>query len=237
MYPQLTSSGEPSYEGVLSQWVILENNDSSFWHEEAKEYLLDKMIEEEYMDKKDIDIIGFYVYSNICYEFDKDTGLLKLFGEGTMPNYIMGELEWLAEWYNSFENKILNIEIEDGITSIGSFAFYHCQNIKNLNLPNSIRKIGNNAFCGCYSLESIEIPDDIISIDFEAFSNCNKLKEVMLPKGLKQISCDAFAECENLEKIYMSRNTLIVGCIDFYNNNVKTYDNFDDCNAEIIYID
>ena len=226
MYPQLTSSGEPLYEGVLSQWVILENNDSSFWHEEAKEYLLDKMVEEEYIDKKDIDIIGFYVYSDICYEFDKDTGLLKLSGQGSMPNYIIGELEWLAEWYNSFENKILNIEIEDGITSIGSFAFYSCQNIKNLKLPNSIRKIGNNAFCNCYSLESIEIPESVEIIEDMAFETCKSLKEIKLPKGLKIISPEAFQYCESLEKIYMSRNTKI-----------DEYDEFCDCDAEIIYID
>ena len=240
MYPQLTSSGEPLYEGVLSQVVFLENYDSSFWHEEAKEYLIEKMAEEENIDKKDVNWLCFYVYSDISYEFEKETGLLKLFGEGAMPNYIIGDLEWLAEWHDSFNNKILNIEIEEGITSIGSFSFCRCQNIKNLNLPNSIKKIKQSAFSVCSSLESINIPESVEIIEDTVFEECESLKEIRLPKGLKIISSDSFANCENLEKIYMSRNTKITDCMTYDIEdieNAESCNEFYDCDAEIIYID
>lgn len=51
--------------------------------------------------------------------------------------------------------KDISYEVLNGVTSIGSEAFYNCESLKNVVLPNSITFIGDHAFYNCYSLESI----------------------------------------------------------------------------------
>jgi hypothetical protein len=53
---------------------------------------------------------------------------------------------------------VVNISINDNITSIGKFAFYNTKRIKTIDIPKSVLKIGESAFGGMTSLESLTIP-------------------------------------------------------------------------------
>jgi hypothetical protein len=41
------------------------------------------------------------------------------------------------------------------LTSLNTYAFYNCYNLKNLSIPSSLATIGDYAFAGCYRLSSI----------------------------------------------------------------------------------
>ncbi|MCD7797045.1 MAG: leucine-rich repeat domain-containing protein [Clostridiales bacterium] len=49
------------------------------------------------------------------------------------------------------------MEIADGVTSIGSYAFRNCKNLTEVTIPSSVSPIGGNAFYSCSSLATIAI--------------------------------------------------------------------------------
>ena len=76
-------------------------------------------------------------------------GKLKLAGTGEIKNYTAETMPFANN-----VDKITDIEIEEGITSIGDYLFFGCKNLNNkLELPSTITYIGDYAFNG-YSKET-----------------------------------------------------------------------------------
>ena len=73
---------------------------------------------------------------------------------------------------------ITSLTIPDGVTSIGSYAFYNYTGLTSVTFPNSVTSIDYKAFSGCSGLTSITIPNSVTSIGSSAFSGCYKLVEV-----------------------------------------------------------
>lgn len=73
---------------------------------------------------------------------------------------------------------IYTIELEEGHTSIGMWAFRDCYNLRDVILPSTLTSIGQQAFMRCTSLEEIDIPDAVTSIGLYAFEDCRNLKKV-----------------------------------------------------------
>lgn len=71
-----------------------------------------------------------------------------------------------------------NTIIPDGVTSIGSEAFYCCYSLTSINIPESVTSIGESSFVGCISLSSITIPESVTVIGERSFAGCSKLNTV-----------------------------------------------------------
>ena len=84
--------------------------------------------------------IGEAVYAKLSGE-----GVLTLFGEGDTYDYSQGAL---APWYAD-RARITAVQIQYGITSLGDYLFYNCENLAGqLVLPASLTRIGERAFSG-----------------------------------------------------------------------------------------
>lgn len=68
--------------------------------------------------------------------------------------------------------------IPNGVTSIGTSAFYYCKKITNVYIPDGVTSIFLYAFNYCSSLESISFTNSVTSITNSVFSNCDALKDV-----------------------------------------------------------
>ena len=62
-----------------------------------------------------------------------------------MPNY---NSPADVPWYN-YQEKIKKVVIENGVTSIGGYAFNDCISLTSITIPNSVKSIGSYAFEGC----------------------------------------------------------------------------------------
>ena len=131
---------------------------------------------------------------NLTWELDCD-GVLIISGTGAMANYKNGT----APWYE-LTKFIKNIIVSEGVTTIGSYAFYNCKYATSLSLPNSALSIGNNAFSICQKLTSLVIPAAVANIGTVAFSSCVGLTTIRI-LGRPAISNGAFQNCNALKSI------------------------------------
>ena len=78
--------------------------------------------------------------------------------------------------------------------TFASYSFAYCQSLKNLVLKDGITAIGSFAFYGCTSLESVTIPSSIKTWEPFSFAKCENLKNIILTDELTNIGAYAFSE-------------------------------------------
>lgn len=84
------------------------------------------------------------------------------------------------------------IVVEDGVTSIGSYAFSFDLSVTDVTLPSSLKTIGNDAFWGCYGLTSVVIPEGVTTIGAYAFEQCSAIKTITVPASATELGNRAF---------------------------------------------
>jgi len=94
------------------------------------------------------------------------------------------------------------IDIPEGVTSIGKYTFYQCQCIKSLNIPVTVTSIGSSAFEGCTGLTSLTLSDGLESIGGSAFESCTGLTSLSIPSTVNSISVNAFRNCKGITDVY-----------------------------------
>ena len=107
-----------------------------------------------------------------------------------MPDY---SGSYYVPWYSK-RATIKNVIIENGVTSIGNYAFRDCFNLTSVTIPESVTSIGNYAFYSCSSLTAISIPNSATSIGSLAFYKCSNLISITIPNSLTSIGENAFSK-------------------------------------------
>ena len=115
---------------------------------------------------------------------------LDIYGFGAMDNFDL-QVSYMRPPWRSLVPSIQSIVIDDGITTIGDYAFCDCWNLKSVVIPNSVTSIGMSSFKDCLSLSSITIGDGVTSIGEDAFSFC-PLTSITIPKSVMSIGKHAF---------------------------------------------
>lgn len=96
------------------------------------------------------------------------------------------------------------------IISIGSSAFYKCENLMSITIPNSVTSIESGAFADCISLASVEIPSGVTEIGSRAFSGCVGLTSVAISNSVTKIKYEAFWECTSLQTFTIPSSVRII---------------------------
>ena len=150
--------------------------------------------------------------TNVSWNLDKNTGVLAISGSGMMNNYyFITDIPWY-----SYRNYITSLIIEDGVTSIGDYAFQGCISLTRIVIPNSVTSIGQCAFSGCNRLTGITLPNGITSIGNSAFNECKSLVSVVIPNGVTSIERDTFSWCSNLSSVAIPNSVKSIGESAFF---------------------
>lgn len=103
--------------------------------------------------------------SNLTWTLDSE-GTLTISGTGAMYSYWnTGIVGFNTPWRNLMVKHVI---IQDGVTSIGSYAFIYNHTIESVEISGTVQTIEGNAFQGTH-LKSVTIPDNVTSIGREAF--------------------------------------------------------------------
>ncbi|MCD8389081.1 MAG: leucine-rich repeat domain-containing protein, partial [Oscillospiraceae bacterium] len=95
-------------------------------------------------------------------------GVLTISGTGEMEDTLSPSgIPW-----NSQRSSITSVIIEDGVTTISSFAFWDCSSLTSVTIPDSVTSIGSSAFSDCTGLTNVTIGNGVTSIGSSAFSGC-----------------------------------------------------------------
>lgn len=146
---------------------------------------------------------------NLTWEFNNN-GTLTISGTGEMYDFY-----YRAPWISHIDD-ILTVKINNGVTSISSYAFHRCTDLISINIPESVTSIGDYAFCDCYDLASINIPKSVTSIGNYTFSSC-AITSIDIPKSVTNIGEGAFSYCTNLTSINIPENVTNINNYTFQN--------------------
>ena len=90
---------------------------------------------------------------------------------------------------------IQRVELQSGVTTVGSSAFEDCIRLTELILPDTLEDIPTSMANGCTSLESIDIPASVRTIGTTAFYECKSLRTVRFHgNNLTSIGINAFID-------------------------------------------
>ena len=148
----------------------------------------------------------------LTWTLDYD-GKLTISGTGAMKDYDYNNNQ-SPVYMNSSVKKVV---IEDGVTSIGNWAFYKCTSLTTITIPDSVTSIGDWAFYKCTSLTTITIPDSVTSIGEAAFRGCSSLTSITIPDSVTSIGDAAFSHCSNLKSITIPDSVTSIGKYAFCN--------------------
>ena len=87
---------------------------------------------------------------NLKWIFDDEIGVLIILGTGAMYDYTETTQPW-----KEYKNDIQKVVVNDGIITIGNYAFSGCSSIESVIIPNSVTMIGEESFFCCTSLVDI----------------------------------------------------------------------------------
>lgn len=118
--------------------------------------------------------------------------VLTISGTGDMENYSTASKPdgsgsiTTAPWGEYYE-AIERVVIENGVMSIGYYAFSGCTSLASIVIPDSVELIGNDAFSGCSSLETVTLGNGLKTIGGNAFKDCTGLKSIVIPDSVEFI--------------------------------------------------
>lgn len=144
---------------------------------------------------------------NITWQLSEE-GVLSLTGNGDMYDYPKTELRY-APWYEE-RNNIKTIQVNEGITHLGEYAFYDCQNAETISIAESVQSIGKYAFYFC-KFSNVKLPESMEVISESMFENCRYLKYVEFPKNLKRIEKYGFGMCLGLNSVEIPEGVTSIG--------------------------
>jgi len=142
----------------------------------------------------------------LVWAYDEDSRTLTVSGPGPMFDYALGN----APWYRYFDD-ISCVVLAEGITHIGSSAFYGCSSLGSVEIPDSVETIGDNAFLWCTSLTAVRIPDSVKTIGAGAFQGCISLVSAEISGSVTAISECAFQGCSALTSVTIPDSVTEIG--------------------------
>ena len=151
---------------------------------------------------------------NLTWEYIGLTHTLVISGTGNMKNYTLTRIV-AQDYFDDLEEElavsipsvpwdgydIQTIEIQNGVTSIGDYAFLNLSGLTSIRIPESVTSIGKIAFYGCTSLKTVyysgtESQKDQISIG----SNNTYLTNA---EWICNCTAERAEKCETLRKVYL----------------------------------
>ena len=134
-----------------------------------------------------------------------DNGTLTIWGTGPMTNFTYTDNDESNRPWHSERESIRKVVIEEGVTSIGNFAFSFC-NVGEVTIPSTVTSIGRRAFMGT-PLSSVVIPEGVKTIGENAFWRCTSLQTVTVPASTTELGNHAFDTGEYYDGSYHTQLT------------------------------
>lgn len=155
---------------------------------------------------------------------------------GGFPKYVIIDDKIIANQAYYRDQALQSYDIPQGIQEIGDFAFAR-SGLKEINIPDGVETIGYAAFYHCDSLQNVTIPDSVKEIGASAFENTPWIKNfanqagqdflivgdgiliaysgadgvVNIPEGTKKIAAGVFKDHMGITAVYLPDSLESIG--------------------------
>lgn len=162
---------------------------------------------------------------NLNWSLNTKTGVLDIAGSGEMYDF-----DWHDSSWKEYRNNILSVNMPNGLTYIGNYAFRGCNYLTSITIPESVTELGYYVFDGCESLSSViwnakdakrkkddygseifyynvaqHITSFTIGNAVEVLPNClcryMAITSIIIPENVKEIGRDVFEYCSKLNTV------------------------------------
>lgn len=141
------------------------------------------------LDIKDISNLDKGVYQN-CGNLESVT----ISGNGEIPDRLFSEC-----------NKLKNVTIGEGITTVGDSAFFKTA-VEKIILPSTVIVVESDAFRECKQFRKVILNDGLKAIAESAFKQTENLFEISIPDSVKHIGSGCFA-CSGIKSVKLPENS------------------------------
>ena len=143
---------------------------------------------------------------NLTWSLSVNSGELVIDGTGNMLSFPSSAS---APWKGC---AVKSVMINEGVTSIGNFAFEGMTLLRTVSIPQSLEILEARAFNSCSNLTRIDFSNTSITfIDKHTFQKCSMLEEILLPTNLQEIEEGALELCTSLSEIKFPQSLKKIG--------------------------
>ena len=107
-----------------------------------------------------------------------ENGVMRVSGTGEMYGY-NATTRLQTPWYED-RLSIKTLIVEDGITRVGTYALFNCDNIETVNLAKSVQAVNPGAFDSVPGVQSITMSDSTVWQNQEDFNSLKKAPNVTI---------------------------------------------------------
>ncbi len=141
------------------------------------------------------------------------SGVMTISGTGDMYDFSY-HYEPMIPWADHIE-EIQSVVVEEGVTSIGNFAFSNAANLTSVTLPDTLTVIGESAFRSCGQLADVVWSKNLVEVKGFAFMNCYVLPSADLGSKIELIGNSAFYGCSALSEVNLGEALLGINTLAF----------------------
>lgn len=148
-------------------------------------------------------------------------GILTISGTGDMADYTSAKP---APWYDE-RSSVTGIVLENGVTSIGSYAFQEMNNATSITIPASINHVGRYAFNKTNGIMDVYLQDltawlkaDVashpvsvsVSGEHRMYINGKELSDLVIPEDIEVVRTSAFAGVDSITSVTFQKGTRVI---------------------------
>jgi hypothetical protein len=136
--------------------------------------------------------------------------------------------------FDAIPPTVTHLIVDSCVKDIPPAACLHCVRLTQVQLPDGLETIGSRAFSCCQALKSIVFPATVREIGDRAFQNCCALKEVVLPQGLLKLGEESFDGCISLLSVDFPSSLRVIGKLAFHRTRLTEFnvpDSVEDCGS------
>lgn len=191
-FQSCNSLGDVYYGGSSSDWskVAVANDNGKFNTTTSILHFVEKI----------------QIGENVYYTFDEATGAVTITGTGETYDYSNDSP------FKQNQN-IKSVTVQEGVTGLGDWMFWGCNNITAVSFPESLESIGSMTFFNT-KIDNIVIPDKVTSLERNSFSRTEgSYKSVSIGKGLTNFSLAYFGNI-SIESVTVSSENTNITVVD-----------------------
>lgn len=101
-------------------------------------------------------------------------------------------------------------EIPSGVSSVGAYAFYLCDDMTSIKIPDTVTYIGSSAFGGCSGLTELTVPDSVVKLAAGSIDTGSPLQKLSIGNGIDRLLGSQVPALSTVRSLYIGSGVSMI---------------------------